>query len=158
MGMKGNGWIVTSNPASPILGYTDTETVKLDVDDTTFRYVKYWAMIALHKFRLQGVLLLKSSPRCYHVVFNRTVTWSENLRIVAWVSLVAHNMSLLKWLQMQCIKQSSTLRVSRKSVKPAPRIVFRYGRDDAQIHQFLRYRRMLKQMIRKNRCSSTVVS
>jgi len=33
---------------------------------------------------------------------------------------------------MQCIKQSSTLRISSKSVKPSPRIVFRYNEQGEQ--------------------------
>ena len=79
----------TSSPAKPILGYTDTETVKLDFDDTTFRTVRYWALRTMRWFKLNGFLILKSSVNCYHVVFDRTVSWSENLRIVAWVALLS---------------------------------------------------------------------
>ena len=32
---------------------------------------------------------------------------------------------------MQCIKESSTLRVSPKKEKPSPRIVYRYGKEPA---------------------------
>ena len=59
------------------------------------------------------ISIIKSSENCYHVVFNRGVSWSENMRIVAWVSLLSHNRGLLRWFVMQCIKESSTLMVSR---------------------------------------------
>lgn len=133
----------------PVLGFTDTETVKLDFDDTTFKKVKYWAKRAMKWFKLGGYVILKSSKKSYHVVFDRTVSWSENLRVVAWVSLQSQSRGLVKWLIMQCIKQSSTLRVSRKSRKPSPRVVFRHGKQDKQIQEFLEYRKMMKRITRK---------
>jgi hypothetical protein len=50
---------------------------------------------------------------------------------------------------MQCIKRASTLRVSPKQTKPAPRIVFRHGNQDGEIAQFLRARRRVKRKLRK---------
>jgi hypothetical protein len=150
MGMKGNGLTAISNLAKPILGYTDQETVKLDFDDLAFHDVKGWAMKTLHKFRLRGFLLLKSSPQSYHVVFDRAVSWLENLRIMAWIAIVSRHEQLQKYTLMQCIKQSSTLRVSAKSGKPAPRIVYRYGEQDAQIRHFTQYRLMITRMLKND--------
>jgi len=135
--------------AKPILGFSDTETVKLDFDNTNFSTVKYWANRAMKWFRLGGFIILKSSQDCYHVVFNRPVSWSQNLRVIAWVTLQAHNQGLLKWLQMQCIKRSSTLRVSPKGDKASPRIVFRCGKEGQQIANFIEFRQLIKQIIRK---------
>lgn len=70
-----------------VIGYTDKETVKLDFDNTPFKIVKYWAFRTLNWFKLGGFLILKSSEDCYHVVFNCPVSWAENMRVVAWVSL-----------------------------------------------------------------------
>ncbi|MEM3673799.1 MAG: hypothetical protein QW468_06245 [Candidatus Bathyarchaeia archaeon] len=50
---------------------------------------------------------------------------------------------------MQCVKGSSTLRVSTKKDKPEPRIVYRYGSQDGQIAEFLAYRSLIKGIIRK---------
>jgi len=50
---------------------------------------------------------------------------------------------------MQCIKKGSTLRVSPKRQKPTPRIVYRYGKEDSQIKEFLAYRRRIRRMIRE---------
>jgi hypothetical protein len=121
----------------------------LDFDDAELRTVKYWALKALKRFRLEGFIVLKSSDRHYHVVFSRRVSWVENLKITAWVSLLSNNSSLQKWFIMQCIKEGSTLRVSNKMDKPSPRIVFRYGSQDGMIAEFLAYRNLIKSIIRK---------
>lgn len=57
--------------------------------------------------------ILRSSNDSYHVVFDRPVSWSKNMSIVAWASLMTNHAKLAKWFIMQCIKQASTLRVSR---------------------------------------------
>jgi len=98
-------------------------------------------------------MILKSSRSCYHVVFDREVSWDFNVKIMAWVSLLSHNRLLEKWFVMQCIKGCSTLRVSPKyskhGSKPSPRIVFRYGKENDQIECFLRFRVLVKDIIRK---------
>ena len=132
-----------------ILGYSDTETVKLDFDRTPFRVVRRWADRTSEWFKLEGYIILKSSKDSYHVVFNRTVTWPENLKIVAWVCLQSHHNRLLRWMLMQCIKQSSTLRVSSKGNKPPPRIVIRDGSQNGQIASFLGFRNLVKSITRQ---------
>lgn len=137
------------NSLNSIFGFTDVETVKLDFDDTSFKTVRYWAFRTMRWFKLEGFVILKSSENCYHVVFNRSVCWSENMRIVGWVTLLSHKPKLEKWFVMQCIKQGSTLRVSTKKEKCSPRVVFRYGRQDKQIDGFLTYRRLIKRFVRR---------
>ena len=132
-----------------IIGYSDIETVKLDFDYTPFKTVRYFAFLTLKRFKLGGFIILKSSMNCYHVVFDRRVSWSENMRIVAWVGLLCKNRFLLKWFVMQCIKEESTLRVSCKREKPSPRIVFRYGCEDMQIREFLGCRKTIKGIVRR---------
>lgn len=139
----------------PILGFSDTETVKLDFDDVPFKTVKHWALRAMRWFKLQGFIILKSSKKRYHVVFDRVVSWAENMRIVAWVALQSHSKGLARWHLMQCIKQSSTLRVSPKREKPSPRAVYRHGKQDQSIKEFLKNRRIIKkigQKMQKNGC------
>ena len=125
MATKVSGLTEKLYQGNPVLGYTDTETVKLDFDDVTFRTVRYWASRTMKWHKLEGYIIFKSSEKCYHVVFNRPVSWSENMSIVAWVSLLSHKETLKKWLEMQCIKKASTLRVSPKKEKSAPRVVCR---------------------------------
>ena len=149
MVMKASGLTEKLSQGNPVLGFTDTETVKLDFDDITFKNVKYWAERAMNWFKLGGYIILKSSKNCYHVVFNKSVSWAQNLKVVAWVSLFSHNKGLIKWLLMQCIKKSSTLRFSTKGKKPSPRIVYRHGKQDRQIKDFLLFRRQIKDIMTK---------
>jgi hypothetical protein len=148
-GLKGKLKAEKSRILKCIIGFTDTETVMLDFDNVPFKTVKYWAFRTLKWFKLEGFIILKSSENNYHVVFNRPVSWSENMRVVAWVSLLSGNPMLEKWFIMQCIKEGSTLRVSPKRNKPSPRIVYKYGKQDKQIEEFLTYRKLVKSIIRK---------
>ena len=133
----------------PIFGLTDDEAVMLDFDDVTFKTAKYWAFRTMKFHKLEGFIILKSSENCYHIIFNRSVDWSENMRIVAWVSLLSNNKGTQKYHLMQCIKQASTLRISDKKQKPSPRIVYKYGKQNDQIRSFLEYRKLIKRIIRK---------
>ena len=42
--------------------------------------------------------------------------------------------------------RSSTLRLSSKGIKDSPRIVFRWGRDDEEIRNYLKYRREIRNL------------
>ena len=70
------------------------------------------------------------------------------MKIMAWVSLLSHKNRLVKWFIMQSIKQGSTLRVSPKREKPSPRIIYRYGKEDQEITEFLEYRKIIKKSVR----------
>jgi len=72
-----------------------------------------------------------------------------NMKTVAWVSLLSHNRKLQRWHLMQCIKESSTLRVSSKGSKPSPRTVYREGKEDEKIKGYLKYRRLIKDIMKK---------
>lgn len=132
--------------STPILGHSDKSTVKLDFDDSPFKTVRYWALRALKWFKLRGFIILRSSKNHYHVVFDRSVTWERNLHIVAWVALESGNQKLQRSLTMQCIKESSTLRVSQKKEKASPRIALCYGHKNQEIRRFLEYRRLIKRI------------
>ena len=149
MELKVFGLIENLCQGKPIFGLTDDEAVMIDFDYCSFKTVRYWALRAMKFHKLEGFIILKSSNNCYHVVFDRSVDWSENMRIVAWVSLLSHNRGMQNYHLMQCIKQSSTLRISTKKQKPSPIIVYRYGKQDNQIRSFLRYRNLIKDMMRK---------
>jgi hypothetical protein len=132
-----------------VLAWTNTETVKLDFDDTSFRTVRYWARWTMRCFRLSGFLILESNKGCYHVVFNKAVTWAENMSIVASVVINSNIPSLQKWFNLQCRKKDSTLRIGPKGDKLSPRIVYREGQEGNQIADFLRFRRKMKDIMKK---------
>ena len=143
----GYGLTKKLNRGIPISGFTDTETVKLDFDETTFKNVKYWAERTMKWFKLRGYIILKSSKNSYHVLFDKSVSWKQNLKVVAWVALNSQNRGLIKWLIMQCIKQSSTVRISNKNKKHSPRIVYRNGKQEKQIQEFLTFRKQIKNIL-----------
>ena len=132
-----------------IFGYTDTETVKLDFDNMPFKQVKYWASRTMRWFKQEGFLILKSSLDCYHVLFNRKVSWEENVEIMAWVCLLTKHQKLTGWFILQCIKKGSTLRISPKKHKLSPRVVCRYGKQDKEIKNFFAYRNLIKRTTSK---------
>jgi hypothetical protein len=80
------GGLTEKSKASPILGFSDTETVKLDFDEASFSSVRNWALRAMKWFKLKGFVILKSSKKCYHVVFDRRVSWTQNMRVAAWIA------------------------------------------------------------------------
>ncbi len=129
------------------IGYTDTETVKADFDQMTLKEVKKWANRTVHWYKLGGYIVLQSSEDNYHIEFNRQVTWTENVKIMAWISLLSNHLMLQKWFLMQCIKEASTIRIGPKGEKPIPRIVERYGRQGDQIEAFLQDRKLSKKII-----------
>ena len=134
----------------PFIGYSDCETVKLDLDDMSFSRVKEIVIITMNLFNLGGYVILKSSRNCYHAVFDRNVVWGENVAIMAKVSLMLRfkNPKVLKWFLMQCIKGSSTLRVTPKNEKPSPRIVYTFGEQNHAITNFLKERERIKRIHR----------
>lgn len=50
---------------------------------------------------------------------------------------------------MQYRKGLSTLRTSYKGDKNSPRIVYRYGKQNGQINDFLHYRKLIKNILNK---------
>ena len=124
------------------LGFTDDETAMLDLDKIEFKDVKQLAQKCLEFWDLGGFLILKSSPGSYHIVFDRIVSWRENLQVVAWCALYSGSEDLKRWLVMQCRKGSSTLRVSSKREKKRPRVVYREGSEEEQIPDFIEYRKI----------------
>lgn len=87
----------------------------------------------------------------YLVIFDRKVSWNENVKIMNWVALESGNIALQSYVRMQCIKGSSTVRVSRKGSKPIPRIVFRYGSQNSMIKKFLETRSLILGFLKKNK-------
>lgn len=107
-----------------VVGLSDQGTVKLDLDGFTEQTAQQIAERTNNWFQLEGYALYTSSLYNYHVIFNRPVSWQENVHVMAWVALQNFsNSHVVKWCIMQCIKESSTLRISPKGDKPAPQRV-----------------------------------
>ena len=158
--------IPKSTVNGPVWGDWDRETVRLDFGETPLDEVKYWAFRAMHWFKLEGFIILRSSQKIkeikrkrkaihkwvtssYLVVFNRPVKWELNVRIMAWVAVNSGIQRLKDYVLMQCIKRSSTLRISSKDNKPYPRIIFRYGKQNKQIRKFLETRKFVLKLLKR---------
>ena len=137
------GHLLNSSSATPVTRQSSLTLIKMKL-----KSVKYWARRTRKWHKLGGFLILESSLNSYHVVFDRTVDWSENVRIVAWVALYVKRRSLDNWFKMQCIKQKPTLRTSNKKmlggvVKPPPRVVYFEGSQDREISDYLLLRNLI---------------
>ena len=151
-----------------IWGDWDKETVRLDFDCMPLGEVKLWAYRVCFWFKLEGFIILRSSIKeyivkkkgkvvyrylkgSYLVIFDRPVRWATNVKIMNWVALESGNENLRRYVRMQCIKQTSTVRISVKKGKrdkPVPILVFRFGRQDRQVKTFLETRKFILQSLK----------
>ena len=157
-----------------ILGDWGKNTVKLDFDEFDLREVKWLVHRTNYWFKLDGFLILESSTKTlrakdkksgkifyrfkkksYHAVFNRRVSWFENTRIMAWVSMESHNEKLKDYVLMQILKGSSTLRLSNKGKKPLPKPIFRHGNQDKQIAEFFDTKKFAEDFLRNHNGGDT---
>ena len=80
-----------------IFGLTNDEAVMLDFDETPFRQARDWALKTMKFWDMKGLIILKSSEDCYHVVFDRPVSWDENVQIMSWVCLLTKHQKFTGW-------------------------------------------------------------
>lgn len=159
-----------------IVGNWDKHIVQVDFDKMPLPEVKYWCYRACNFFRLKGFIVLESSKRefiakemgkngkvtyryvkrNYLAVFDRPVSWAKNCHIINWIALESGSEDLKKWVTMQCIKESSTLRLSPKIDKPIPKVVFCYGSQDRQIKRFLETRELVLDILKQIKKESVV--
>ena len=114
--------------------------------------MKFFSKLACEKFGLEGYRILKSSSGSYHTVFNRSVSWKENVQIMSWVSLLVEGKQLkkcplTKYVLMCGIKTVSCLRIGKKNKKSRPRTVFEFGKQDNEIKNYLQFRRNLRRFL-----------
>ena len=113
------------------IGFVTTRGVLLDLDNMTFRKAKWIAETILKKYRLQGFLLVKSSEKSYHVVFNRYLSWKK----ITEVLFSMHECVRYAVQQMQ--NGHLTLRISPKNGRNKPKILMEVGKQDKLIKEYL---------------------
>ncbi|MEM3640736.1 MAG: hypothetical protein QXH37_02275 [Candidatus Bathyarchaeia archaeon] len=125
-----------------IIGLSCKHTVMADLDNMSFKRVKRLALLTMNHFRLDGFIILKSSPNHYHMVFDKPMQrWSDVLKVIAW---------------MQAIKGYCTLRVSPKPVnsngfKPSPIVVYHYGSQNNMVKEYLTLRKRVLRIVKRAR-------
>jgi len=114
------------------IGFCTGKGLMLDFDNMTYGKAKRLADALMKRYKLEGYLLIKSSDKNYHVVFNRYLTWKTILQVV--FSLVV----CITWGVHQARKGYLTLRISRKNNKNKPKILRKVGKTDKLISEYLR--------------------
>lgn len=113
------------------IGFTTPKGLCLDLDDISLKKSEKLANFLLKKYKLQGYLLIKSSPKHYHVVFNKYLSWKRTLQILARV------FKCIEWALWQIRKGEITLRISPKKGKNLPKIIKCVGKTDKLIKDYL---------------------
>lgn len=124
-------------------------TRAIDFDNMILDHVAILCRKAMRHFRLHGFIVFQSSENSYHAVFDCEVSWEKNCRVMSWLAIESKNVKAKDYVLMQIIKRNSTLRIGMKGDKPSPKIVYREGKQDNQIHKFLLNRRFIKDSMRK---------
>jgi hypothetical protein len=71
------------------------------------------------------------------------VSWGMNVHIMSWVAVESRLEKMRDYVLMQCIKESSTLRIGNKGEKLSPKIIYRLGKQDKEITNFLDKRKII---------------
>jgi len=114
------------------MGFCHDKGLMLDLDNVTGRKAVSIAEALMKRYRLEGYLLIRSSEKNYHAVFNRYLSWKTIMKIVFGQYIC------IRWGIHQARKGYLTLRVSRKNNKNKPKIVKKIGKTDKLISEYLR--------------------
>ena len=75
--------------------------------------------------------LIKSSPKSYHAVFNRFLSWRKITKILF------SRYETVRYAVFQMMSGHLTVRISKKNGKDKPKIVREMGRKDKLIKDYL---------------------
>ena len=125
--------------ANYCIGFTTKKGLCLDLDNLPKRKVRQLTETLLKKHKLEGYLIIKSSQKNYHVVFNKYLSWRKTLQILSTVY------SCFEWMLWQIRKGEITLRVSTKKGKNRPKIIFQKGQTDKLINDYLLIYKMFEE-------------
>ena len=105
--------------------------VILDLDNMKFKKAKWLAQKLCREYKLEGYLLIKSSDKNYHVVFNRYLSWRTITKIIF------RQYEALRWAVFQMQSGYLTLRISMKNGENKPKILLKVGKQDKLIKDYL---------------------
>ena len=120
------------------IGFNTDRGLMLDLDNMKFRKALWIAETLLKRHRLEGFLLIRSSKKNYHLVFNRYLSWRTVTKIL--FSLY----ECVRWAVFQMKEGQLTLRISKKNDKDKPRILLKVGKTDKLIEEYLRVYKAFK--------------
>jgi hypothetical protein len=114
-----------------VVGFMTNKGLVLDLDNMKFKKAKWLAERLCKQHHLEGYLLIKSSEKNYHVVFNRYLRWRTITKILF------NQYEALRWAVFQMQSGYLTLRISRKNGKNKPKIMLKVGKTDKLIKDYL---------------------
>jgi len=114
------------------IGFCTDKGLMLDLDNMTRRKAESIAEALMKRYRLEGYLLIKSSDKNYHVIFNRYLRWKTIMQIVF------SQYVCIRWGIHQASNGFLTLRISRKNNKNKPKILSEVGKMDKLIGEYLK--------------------
>jgi hypothetical protein len=114
-----------------VIGFMTNKGLIMDLDNMTYKKVRYLARTLCRQYKLEGYIIVLSSPRNYHVIFNRYLSWRTITTILfsLWEAI--------RWGVFQLREGYLTLRISRKNGKNKPKIVFKTGKTDKLIADYM---------------------
>lgn len=124
---KQHEWVQTGY----CIGFMTNKGVVLDLDNMKFKKAKWLTRTLCRQYKLEGYLLIKSSEKNYHVVFNRYLSWRTITKIIF------SQYEALRWAVFQMQSGYLTLRVSKKNGENKPKIVLKVGKEDKLVKDYL---------------------
>jgi len=113
------------------VGFNTNRGLILDLDNMRFKKALWLAETLMKKHKLEGFLLIKSSDKNYHAVFNRCLSWKTTTKILF------SQYECLRWAVFQMKEGQLTLRISKKNNENKPKILLKVGKTDKLIKNYL---------------------
>ena len=121
------------------IAFTTKRGVILDLDNMKFKKALLIADSLKEKHKLEGFLLIRSSAKNYHVMFNRYLRWRTITKILF------SQYECIRYAVLQMKEGMLALRVSRKNGKDRPIIIKTVGKKDKLISKYLEVYRVTEE-------------
>ena len=113
------------------IGFNTDRGLMLDLDNMKYKKALWIAETLTKEHKLEGFLLIRSSKKNYHVVFNRYLRWKT-------ITKILFNMyECVRYAVFQMKEGQLTLRISKKNGRDKPKIVRQVGNTDELITDYL---------------------
>lgn len=113
------------------IGFNTDRGLILDLDNMKYKKALWIAKTLLEKYKLEGFLLIRSSDKNYHVVFNRYLSWKTITKILF------SQYESIRWAVFQLKEGMLTLRISKKNSRDKPKILLKVGKTDKLVRDYL---------------------
>lgn len=113
-----------------VIGFMTNRGLIVDLDNMKFKKARWLARTLCKQYKLEGYLLIRSSEKNYHVVFNRYLQWKTITKILF------RQYEALRWAVFQMQSGYLTLRISKKNGENKPKILLKVGKQDKLIKEY----------------------